>query len=99
MVVCRKSRKRDLDANLRLVRSVCPQAMVASSDSQSGPEVVDNRPDSCWDSHRSIQSCDTTEKGNDKNQCGVDPVDMLVPVAQCNRLLADVLFLAIQFRG
>ena len=99
MVVCRKSRKRDLDANLRLVRSVCPQAMVASSDSQSGPEIVNNCPDSRWHSHRSIKSSDATEDGNDEDQCSVYPVDMLVPVAQCNRLLTNVWLLAIGLRG
>lgn len=73
--------------------------MVASSDSQSSPEIVDNCPDSCWDSYRSIESCNTAEEGDDENQCSVDPVDMLVPVAQCKRLLADVWFLAIGLRS
>ena len=34
-------------ADLRLVRSVRPQTMVASCDTQSGPEVVENCPSSC----------------------------------------------------
>lgn len=66
--------------------------MIASGDSQSGPEVVDKCPSSSDCPQRCVECSDDAADGYDQNEGCVDPVDMLVPVTECDGLLADMLF-------
>lgn len=65
--------------------------MVAGSDAQSGPEVVENCPSSSGCPQRCVACSDEATDGYDQDEGCVDPVDMLVPVTECDRLLADML--------
>ena len=64
--------------------------MIARSNTQPSPEVVDDCPDGCWDLQLGIKSSETAQDGNNQNQRRIDPIDMLMPITQCNRLLADM---------
>lgn len=66
--------------------------MVAGSNTQSGPEVVEKCPSSSKCPQRRIECSDDAADGYDQDQGCVDPVDMLVPVTECDGLLADMLF-------
>ena len=69
--------------------------MIASSNAQSRPEVIDKRPDSCLKTQLSVESSDAAEKWNDEDKSGVDPIDMAMPITQCEGLFTDVQLLAI----
>lgn len=69
---------------------MCPEPVVARSNTQASPEVVDDCPDSCWDLQLGIKSSEAAQDGNDQNQGRIDPVDMLMPITQRDRLLADM---------
>lgn len=66
--------------------------MVSGSDTQSGPEVVEKCPSSSDRPQLCIECSDDAADGYDQDQGCVDPVDMLVPVTECDGLLADMLF-------
>ena len=66
--------------------------MVSGSDAQSGPEVVEKCPSSGDSPQRCIECSDDAADRYDQDQGSVDPVDMLVPVTECDGLLADMLF-------
>jgi hypothetical protein len=80
----------DLERKSGLVRGVGPQTMVASSDTETGSEVVCNCPDGGVAVERGPPSLDQTEKGNANNEEDVEPVDMLVPVGLGHRGVGDV---------
>ena len=66
--------------------------MVPGSDTQASPEVVEKCPSSSDRPQLCIECSDDTADGYDQDQGCVDPVDMLVPVTECDGLLADMLF-------
>lgn len=66
--------------------------MVSGSDSQPSPEVVEKCPSSSDRLQLCIECSDDAPDGYDQDQGCVDPVDMLVPVTECDWLLADMLF-------
>lgn len=65
--------------------------MVAGSDTQSSPEVVENCPSSSDCPQLCIECSDDATDGYDQDEGCVDPVDMLVPVTECDGLFADML--------
>lgn len=54
--------------------------MVASSDSQSSGEVVDNTPEGSLPIYRCPEGGDTANERDPNDQVYVEPIDMLVPV-------------------
>lgn len=53
--------------SLRLVRTVRPETMIASSDTQPGPKIVDDRPDGCWEPQGREEGRDAAEDGDNQN--------------------------------
>lgn len=64
--------------------------MIASGDSKSRPEIIQNGPDSRGRTQLCEKRSDAAEKWYDEDQSCIDPVDMKVPVAQGKRLLSDM---------
>ena len=54
--------------------------MIASSDSQSRGEVIDDTPNGGLPKQRCPEGSDTANEWNPNDQVDVEPVDMLVPV-------------------
>lgn len=54
--------------------------MIARSNTQASPEVVDNCPNGCWDLQASIESGKAAQNGNDQDEGRINPIDMLIPV-------------------
>ena len=84
------SGKEDLEGKGGLVRSVGPQTVVASSDTETGSEVVSDCPDGGVAVKRSPPSLDQTHEGNADDEEDIEPVNMLVPVGLGHRGVGDV---------
>jgi len=80
----------DLERKSGLVRGVGPQTMVASSDTETGCEVVCNCPDGGVAVERGPPSLNQTQKGNANDEEDIEPVDVLVPVGLGHGGVGDV---------
>lgn len=69
--------------------------MIARSNTQACPEVVDDCPDGRLDLQLGIKSCQAAEDGYDQDQGRINPVDMMMPITQRHRLLADMQLLRV----
>jgi len=62
------------------------------TDSEAGKEVVDHRKNGRLELERDPERRDHSSKRNEDDEVGVQPVDVLIPVLQCYRLVRDVCF-------
>jgi len=69
---------------------VCPKTMVASSDTETSVEVVDDSPNCSLPPQRSPVSLNAAECWDTENQKDIEPVDVLVPVRPRDRLISNV---------
>jgi len=69
-----------------------PEAMVATSDTEASEEVVDDRPDGGLELEGDVGNSKETICRDEDHKGGGEPVDVLVPVLERDRLLADVDF-------
>ena len=67
-----------------------PESVIASSDPQASPNVIEYGPCCCCKAQLNKECSDTSQNRNNQNQGGVDPVDMTMPVLQRDRLLSDM---------
>lgn len=78
-----------------LVGSVGPETVVAGSDAETGPVVVENRPKERLQSQRSPEGGDTAHERDATNEENVEPVDVLVPVLAGHGIVGDVLLVRV----
>ena len=69
-----------------------PEAVVSAGDAEPGEEVVNDRPDEGWSIQRSVWDGEEAVRRDNYDHRGVEPVDMLIPISDCDGLGADVLF-------
>jgi len=84
------SGEEDLEGESSLVRGVGPQTMVASSDAETGCEVVGNGPDGGVKTEGSPPRLDQTHEGNATDEEDIEPVDVLVPIGLGQGSVGDV---------
>lgn len=72
----------DLERSARRVRAVGPETMVSGSDSETTVEVVGEGPDDRLELERSREGVDEAHQRNEEDEGDVEPVNVLVPVAQ-----------------
>jgi len=89
------SSKVDSEGKASLVRAVSPKAVVSSSDAEASVEVIDDSEHGRLPRQRDPVGADESNQGNDQNEGCVEPVDVLVPVGQSDRLGCDVRLLAV----
>ena len=70
----------DLERSSGLVGRVSPQTMVAGSDTEASVEVVDDGEDGRVEAKRNPVGGDEASQGDEDDEDGVEPVDVLVPV-------------------
>lgn len=70
----------NLERSSGLVGRMSPQTMVASSDAETGVEVVDDSEDGRVEAKRNPVGGDEASQGDEDDEDGVEPVDVLVPV-------------------
>lgn len=74
-----------------LVGSVGPETVVAGSDAETGPVVVEDRPQQRLEGQRSPESGDAAHQRDAADEEDVEPVDVLVPVLAGHGIFGDVL--------
>lgn len=80
----------NLKGECGLIRGMGPETMVASGDTQTGEVVIGGCEDACLGLKRYPIRCNKPHKRYENNEVRVQPVDMLVPVLQCDRLVGDI---------
>jgi len=68
--------------------------MVTGSDSEAGEEVVCDGEKGRLELERNPEGGDQAGKGDEDDEGGIQPVDVLIPVLQCDRLLGDICLMA-----
>jgi hypothetical protein len=89
------SSEEDLEREAGRVGCVCPQTVVAGSDTETSSEVEGNGPDGSLQVKRCPVGGDETAHGNTNDQDDIEPVDVLVPVLLCHGSLSDVRLLGV----
>lgn len=84
------SGKEDLEGKGGLVGGVSPQAMVAGGDTEASEKVVEHSEDGRLHLKRYPVRGDEAREGNEDDECGVEPVDVLVPVLGGDGLVGDI---------
>jgi len=79
------------------VGSVCPEAMVASCDAETGREIVCYGPDGGLELERNPPGLDEAVDGDGDDEDDIEPVDVLVPIRLGDRRLCDVWLLGVIF--
>jgi hypothetical protein len=86
----------DLKRKAALVGRVRPHTMVTGSDTETSVEVVKACPEGSVELERNPVGGDEADDGNDDDECGVEPIDMLVPVGPGYREVGNVRLVALQ---
>lgn len=74
---------------------MCPKSVVASGDTKTSVEVVDDSPDCGLPLEGSPVSLNTAESWDTEDQEDIEPVDVLVPVRPRHGLICDVWLLRV----
>lgn len=72
------------------VAAMAPEAVVAACYTEGGHGIVDDRPNESWEDERGGTRKVEAIEGNQDNESSVEPIDLLVPVAPCERLFRDM---------
>ena len=86
------SSQEDLERETGLVAGVGPETVVACSDAEASEEVVGDGEVQSLHLERDPVGGNTAGQGDEDDESGVQPVDVLIPVGPCPRLLRDVCF-------
>ena len=71
---------------------MCPKSMVASCDTKTGHEVVDDSEECCLPFHWCEEGTDDTDDGYVDDESDVKPIHMFVPVLLGHGRVCDVWF-------
>jgi len=82
----------NLERKRGVVGSVCPQTVVASSDAETGCEVVRNGPNGGCEPERSPEGGNAASHRNADDERDIEPIDVLVPISAVHRGIGDVRF-------
>jgi hypothetical protein len=67
-----------------------PEPMISRCDAECGPEIIQDRPRSSGYLELGVKCSPESAQRHNQDQTRVDPIHVLVPVTQRDRLLGDM---------